>query len=479
MRILGLFFVLFGCLLMGCDKQETLEYNEFYEIYSSDDIYLTSDRDVYIIGENPILFIPQVRDELNNVLPNVKPKIVVEGDTLESYEFTPTTSGQLRAFAILPNGLKSNSVRINSITEQDVSSITLKYDGVPELTTNPWSIMRGFEQKIKLNSGKEYVLEGEVYPIKSESLSFPLDKDYIEIPGMHDFYFNLGTLQSNVITLDVRDKKAFDQVELPVVYHFINASNLTGGVNTSIRETNRLFNEPRFDIEENSNKVNTFISFTLATTDPNGAILSQPGVHVISDGNGQISLDQFLETARNNYWDPNKYINIFVASGDFSAITGGDFNPGGWANFAPILQESLPGMFVLDEEPSTPFYNAVHLNGSMNASLLAHEIGHLLSLFHNFHTGCSSSHGDFVYDTYHYDRTFNGDENCFGYKNLRKSNIMDYGGSGTIFTYGQRERLQLMMQHGLFIPTPNNIKKVRKGNTRNIKNPKQVTDFIY
>ncbi len=479
MKTNRIFLALVVVVFLGCEKQDSLGYEEFYEIYAADDILLTSDRDVFIVGEHPIQFVPQARNELNRVLPALKPLMVVEGDTLDSYFYTPQSSGQLKAFAVLPNGLKSNTITINSITEEDVDRISLKYDGVPYLTTNPWSLVRGFEQRIKLKSGREFTLGNDVYPLQSEGMELSISKDYIDQAGVYDVYFNLGSLKSNTVRIEVREEQTYEQVELPVVYHFINTSGLISGINNSVSEVNRLFNEPRLSLEENSNKVKTYVSLTLATVDPQGRALPQPGVHIISDGNGETSLDQLNTITRNNYWDPNKYINIYVTRGDYSAITGGEFNPGGWANFAPILKEGLPGMFTLDEEPEEPFYNAVHLNASLDASLIAHELGHLFSLWHNFDTGCSSTHGDYIYDTYHYKRTFNGDENCFGYTSLRKSNIMDYGGSGTIFTYDQRERLQLMMEHGLFIPNPKNRQKAREFQPRDSYIPIQVTESIY
>ena len=112
-------------------------------------------------------------------------------------------------------------------------------------------------------------------------------------------------------------------------------------IGSSLAEVNRLFNEPRTFIEENSNKVKTYISFKLADSAPQGSTLTAPGVHVIVNGESNTPLDQLNQIARNNYWDPNKYINIYVAKGDYRAITGGEFNPGGWANFAPILKDVI------------------------------------------------------------------------------------------------------------------------------------------
>ena len=479
MRQFSIIWILFMITLLSCEKQETLGYDQFYELYNADEIFLEVDRSLYIVGEQPIQFLPQVRDELNNILPQVKPLIVVESDTIDSYSYIPELSGELKAYAILPNGIKSNIVRINSITENDIKDIKITYDGVPYLTTNPWSIVRGFNQRITLKTGREYNLGSNVFPLTSDGLSFPLDKDYIEVPGQYNVFLELGSLRSNEIELNVRAEKNYEMVELPLVFHIIGTPDLIPQINNSVKEINALFNEPRLFIDENSNKVQTYISFKLANTAPQGSSLTAPGVHVIVNGESVTPLDQLNLIASNNYWDPNKYINIYVSRGDYSAITGGEFNPGGWANFAPILNEGLPGMFNLDEEPEEPFFNAVHLNASLWPSLIAHELGHLFSLYHNFDTGCSSTHGDYLFDTYQYLRTASGDVNCAGYPSLRKSNIMDYGGSGTIFTYDQRERLQLMMEYGLFIPTPNNQLKAREGQSRSIPNPIRVTDFMY
>lgn len=240
------------------------------------------------------------------------------------------------------------------------------------------------------------------------------------------------------------------------MFHFINTSSFVDNVDLLIHRANDLlFTTYEANSYENPNKVNIQIEFYLANSDPQGNFLVQPGVDIIRKGDRDNSLSIVWNVALNNYWNPNQYLNVYIVRGDFSSIAQGAFNPGGWANYATLLNYELPGAPVVDEEPEVPFFNSIFLNNNLKTGAFLHEFGHIMTLYHNFDHACQND-GDYLADTYAYN--IDTDQHCDQFRQI-SSNIMDYKSLKSVFTYDQGERIRKAMEHGLFIPSPKNMKK--------------------
>lgn len=453
-------------LLASCDNKAPKEFADIYENLSARYLYIYADKDFYIQNDAPIVLSYDAVDTFFDTLKYVPITYIANSDTLTSNIFAPTTKGKYTIRGVMPNGVISNVLRVEVFDESDVERLELKHNGVNYLTTNEWSISSDFRQFVVI-AGKSFeITQNDDIALLKDGVDAGKKGEFsFNQAGEYNFSFKLGNRTSNTETLYVREKQEFDYVELPVVFHFVNADNYKGEVSSVLTEVNRLYSNTGINQNDvlrngdNPNKVNTYLKFTLANSAPSGQSLDGSGIHVIQSGNGTVEYSRVSELARQNYWDPNKYINIYVGSGSWGI--------GGDANSATLLKEELLGAPTVDTEPANPFFNRVFLNaigGGMSAGTIAHELGHLLSLHHNFAQGCALE-GDFVTDTYAYIRSNQGatpvTEDCFG-QPFSQDNLMDYFGNERVFTYGQRERLRLMIEHALFIPTPKNLLKGKK-----------------
>ena len=454
-------------LLAACNNQNPRGMEDIYENLSARYLNIYADKDFYVVNDAPITLSSEVLTTFFDTLRYVPVTYIANNDTLPSNTFAPSNNGRYTIKGVLPNGVISNILRVEAFDESDVERLKLQHNGVNYLTNNAWSFSGDFRQLVVID-GKEFELT-QNEDIKLLLNGVAQDKKggfQFEQAGEYDFSFKLGSLSSNIEKLYVREKKQFDEVVLPVVFHFINTDNYKSLAPGLISATNRLFSNTGISSVDvlrggdNANKVNTYVKFSLASTAPAGESLDGPGIHVIQAGNGTITLSRMQQLARENYWNPNKYINIFVGAGNGWAFAGN-------AQLATLLGVELAGAPSVDTEPNDPIYNRVFLNangGGMSVGTLAHELGHLLGLHHMFEVGCSLE-GDYVTDTYAYNNPngafLNVTEDCLG-NSFSKDNLMDYGGVERVFTYGQRERVRLVIDKGLFIPTPTNILKGKK-----------------
>lgn len=167
------------------------------------------------------------------------------------------------------------------------------------------------------------------------------------------------------------------------------------------------------------------------------------------------------------YFDPRKYINIWIMDCDDVGGVGSSFS---------IVRSSggiMPGFRVDDnitEPPSKSKLGIVIANlvqGQDNIktnnyySTLAHELGHYLGLYHPFtENGCDAIN-DYCNDTPNYNRAeympvanqMNFDRvGCNGEKFV-STNVMDYFFTRRLgFTPNQCERMHYAIEYGVFIP---------------------------
>lgn len=254
----------------------------------------------------------------------------------------------------------------------------------------------------------------------------------------------------------VTDDVEYDQVSLPVIFHYfassdesVSASVLGEKIRTQLELVNKAYANRNGSRDPNS--VTTAISFELATTDPEGNLLEVPGLHILraSQVKFKDSSDETLNSIiwDGNFWSPRKYINVWMPrfEGNYS-----------WARF-PFLGSSAA------EFPSSAFGTYLKFEHLAFPSVLAHEFGHMLNLYHNFDNDCSGDI-DRCSDTRDYQRDYSADykggllrKDCKGVE-FNGVNYMDYYPTeNNTFTFEQRKRMRTTLAQCPFLPTPANL----------------------
>jgi hypothetical protein len=179
---------------------------------------------------------------------------------------------------------------------------------------------------------------------------------------------------------------------LPVVVHVIHnngSENISDTqVNTAIQHLNDAFANVGY--YNPSTGVNTQISFCLAKRTPEGIATS--GINRVQSTLTNFNYNLDDQTVKDlSRWDPLAYINIWVVeeicSNNGCGVAGYAYLPGAHgATFDGIVLEA-------NYMGSSPAYSSV----------LVHEMGHYLGLYHTFEGGCTNNNcqlnGDRVCDT--------------------------------------------------------------------------------
>lgn len=199
------------------------------------------------------------------------------------------------------------------------------------------------------------------------------------------------------------------------------------------------------------------IEFALAQVDPEGVVLSEPGVNRVHGGKS--SWDSFDDLEKvlkpKTQWDPTKYLNIWTVE-----YGGGMSDNLGYAQF-PVLS-GLSGMDdrtagLAETDGVVMRYSAFGREGNLEAPFdqgrtTTHEIGHWLGLRHIWgdEQGCTGT--DYCSDT-PASRGPNygcpkGTNSCTAAGNDMIENYMDYTNDGcmNIFTTEQKARMRTVME---------------------------------
>jgi gliding motility-associated-like protein len=262
-------------------------------------------------------------------------------------------------------------------------------------------------------------------------------------------------------------------VTIPVVFHIVNqnAAAITDQmIIDAVAELNKAF--AHVGIYGTDPKgVDTRIQFCLATRTPDGGKTN--GIDRINSYYQNIDVD--LEAGKLNAlstWDPSKYANIWLVNSIQGEIPPSIFECGKWERMG-YGGYAGPGSGLVVSSLSTP--------------LVAHEMGHYLSLLHTFQgTNCvnndCTTDGDKVCDTPP-DRSIKS-SSCTSPENSCNtdtvsgpfttdvpdniSNFMDYGSPcPSVFTQGQADRMMaflnvfsggsLLTSDGCSAPCPDNV----------------------
>ncbi|MEM6966159.1 MAG: M43 family zinc metalloprotease, partial [Bacteroidota bacterium] len=188
-------------------------------------------------------------------------------------------------------------------------------------------------------------------------------------------------------------QKAAVLYELPVVVHVIHnngTENISDAqIQQAIEDLNEAFANQGFYNQDIG--ADTEIQFCLATQDPDGNITN--GINrVVSTLTEMTEPVDDLDLKNIIRWNPLDYINIWVVKEVCSQV--GDCSTAGYAYFPSAHGTDVDGIVIEAQWFGTT---------KPNSSVIAHEMGHYLGLYHTFQGGCNNNNcltdGDRVCDT--------------------------------------------------------------------------------
>lgn len=286
--------------------------------------------------------------------------------------------------------------------------------------------------------------------------------------------------------------------KLPVIFHVLYKDKndnkqyvKEGRLAEILASVNKLF-------QDKVNSVDMNLEFTLATIDPSGKTLPEPGVERIPWETVSIDCEKFMSDNTGKYadllWDPNQYINImlynFTSDGGTTITLGISHLPFiTQTHFLDGLNETIHSQIELSQLkfPYSVSINSLYSERQSGDGMydpldvnvtLAHELGHYLGLLHAFSEGTGGNidlckDTDFCEDTPTYNRKEYQDwldqnmkpngslsdvairYDCMTQKQYISHNVMDYTYSFTDqFTADQRERVRHVLTYSPLIPGP-------------------------
>ena len=284
---------------------------------------------------------------------------------------------------------------------------------------------------------------------------------------------------------------------LPVVFHVLynkegnkKQNVVEGHLAELIGEVNKLYAQCGVDLR---------MEFVMATHDPEGNLLEEPGVDRHKINEATLNSSSFMGYGRDPkkyctyMWDPNRYINIFIYTFEDKGILGISHFP------YAIKPHAMEGLAELETDApweELPWPQCVSINNEYIYSheayytmtdvvnTLAHELGHFLGLRHAFSEDPETYDRDICLDsdfctdtpTYNkvaYDKFMQGcmqsggsiddnekqlllmREDCETGHEFRSTNIMDYAYTeANRFTPQQAARIRYVLEHSPYIPGP-------------------------
>lgn len=272
----------------------------------------------------------------------------------------------------------------------------------------------------------------------------------------------------NFINSQSRNARTSEElIRIPVVVHIIHnrTDGLIGGANNPNISDEQVYSQIKVLNEDYRRKAGTMgfntnpagadmeIEFFLASMDPQGNPSKGITRHFSSRKSFAIDTERNI-VANLARWDPNKYLNIYVADFNDPYIGWGEF-PGG-KNFDGLESEDpaeeIDGVFI----DHTVFGKQIGTNTKglyKFGRTLTHEIGHWMGLIHTW--GDDFCGDDFVADTPPTAKANNSNacrvtfSTCNGARTRDMiENYMDYSPDScmNIFTLGQKQRARAVLE---------------------------------
>lgn len=291
--------------------------------------------------------------------------------------------------------------------------------------------------------------------------------------------------------------------KLPVIFHILYNDASSPEQNVSTERIYQIINECNAMYADANNSTDMNLEFTLATHDPEGNELPEPGIERIQwTSTTTMDCDQFMKDKNiiPYIWDLDNYINIFVYTFSNKNVLGISYLP------YTLSGNSLEGLQYGDRFLSDPslidYPHCVSVNNLFALSehpnlkvpdltlTLTHELGHYLGLFHVFIADKNNT--DYCDDTETYDRAayeawLNSLTKALPFSELalRTSpegieftsyNIMDYDFSYlNQFTSDQRKRVRHVLENSPLIPGPkSDISRTRSNPNLEIPEPRTI-----
>ena len=432
-----------------------------------DDILLTVDKNVALSEGDTVRIMTEVHNHIDERLSGIPLTYYANDTKLDGPVFYPTAKGSYVIRAEYEDVVsKGQRVEVISL-EDNITSLELRYEGNPWLTTEPWSMSGAFSFDVQVDnlnfqvSTRDITLLLDGSPVSDRS-GFQFDQ-----PGEYEFTAAFSNLQSQPITLHVREKLDLPEVTIPVIFHFYNLDIQQDQVRKLIDTLNSSFNISAYDPVEvmegevNPNAVNINVRFEEAMEAPDGFVLTAPGVHVIRE---TIPGNLFSEIALANTWDPERYVNVWLADGQIdleeNLPDNYEFQGRGIVSQPMVFDREIPGLVTLPEYTADPVAGIVVNAGSVfneHPDYIVASMAHYFGLFITYGLECRHE-GDYVADTPTIDFSREAPTNFFRTcENVlfRPSNFLSINRNYRDFTYDQALRMREVIEYGISRPGGN------------------------
>ncbi|NOU59610.1 hypothetical protein [Marinifilum caeruleilacunae] len=151
-----------------------------------------------------------------------------------------------------------------------------------------------------------------------------LDKGIFRTPenaaNTYTFYAKTESIESEPLSIEIREplQANYNEIVIPLVFHIMQPPANSGSTYTvsleklqeKVNELNDVFN---FKVSTNPNGASAKITFKLAEYGPNGKLLETKGKNLVQLSENLKGIDCFNYINTYLLWDPNKYLNVWVA----------------------------------------------------------------------------------------------------------------------------------------------------------------------